>query len=475
MKTIRKKISTPFILIIFMIPFMTMILFNIALNIYIDRTGTEELKNNAASIEILIRQQLMENASAQTQNFDAVPGDENLTVLQEGLRKSKLSLLYQVKNMNIEFLLVSGEGRILFPKTYEDSFLNENLVDKARQELNKAGAGTIVKFHVGRNKYFAMDQELSNSPEATHLVFISSGSPIKRIVRVVNLILLSITLLAVGISSIIALIVSKSISKPITKLTGYAKRIGDNEYLSLPEDHSSVEIHELTRSMNEMSDRLKNYDNAQKSFLQNASHELRTPLMSIQGYAEGIAKGVFKDTAKTAEIICEESRRLNSLVEELLTLSRIENRNYKSDPAVQNISDVMREYVQRINGYAMKEQKSIRLENPDETIMAIIDEYLLSQAVMNIISNCIKYAKKEVTVSLFIENEFAVIRISDDGNGIAEEDLPHIFERFYKGKKGNFGLGLSIAKSAVDYMDGDIRAFNDDQGAVFVIRLPLVR
>lgn len=473
MKTIRKKISTPFILIIFMIPLMTMILFNMAMNIYVDRTAKEALRNNAAGIEILIRQQLLEGASDEIRN-DTVSAGENLTELQEELRRTKLTLLYNVKNVNIEFVIVSGEGRILFPESFEGGFLKEKLVGKARKVLAKSGDGSVVKFRSGKNKYFAMSQALSKGPDATQLIFLSSGNPAKNIVRAVNLILLCITLLAVGICSIIALFVSKSISNPITRLSRYAKRIGDNEYLTLPEDNSSVEIHALTKSMNEMSERLKNYDSAQKAFLQNASHELRTPLMSIQGYAEGIAKGVFTDTARTAEIICEESRRLNSLVEELLTLSRIENRNYTGELTILNLSDIMREFAERINGYAMKESKTIRLEYPDEVVMAKIDVNLLSQAVTNIISNCVKYAKKEVVVSLFTENRSAVIRISDDGDGILEEDLPFIFDRFYKGKKGNFGLGLSIAKSAIAFMDGHIQANNSDNGAVFTIRLPLL-
>jgi signal transduction histidine kinase len=275
---------------------------------------------------------------------------------------------------------------------------------------------------------------------------------------------------AAGISLTIALNISRTISRPITRLSEYAKRIGRGEFLSLTEDESSVELHELTANMNEMSDRLKNYDQTQKNFLQNASHELRTPLMSIQGYAEGIAGGVFSDTSKTALIICEESRRLNTLVDELLTLSRIENKSYQVDLADQNLSDMIKEYVQKINGYAMKEGKALHLHIESNDIHAKFDDSLLAQAVINIASNCIKYANSEVNITLYSQEHTAVIKIADDGNGIAESDLPHIFERFYKGKKGNFGLGLSIALSAVEFMGGTMKAYNNG-GAVFEVRL----
>lgn len=90
---------------------------------------------------------------------------------------------------------------------------------------------------------------------------------------------------------------------------------------------------------------------------------------------------------------------------------------------------------------------------------------------MNIISNCMRYAKTKIDVSLFLREANAVIRIQEDGPGIREEDLPHLFERFYKGKGGNFGLGLAISKSAVQSAGGEINAYNGETGAVFEITL----
>ncbi len=195
-----------------------------------------------------------------------------------------------------------------------------------------------------------------------------------------------------------------------------------------------------------MSKRLTDLDKAQKLFLQNASHEIRTPLMSIQGYAEGISKGIFSDTTKTADIICEESKRLNQLVDELLTLSRIENNTDESEFYVLNLSDVMKEVVQKIEGYALREQKKINVMLPPDVIMIKANDALLSQAMINIISN---------------------------GDGIPVQDLSHIFDRFYKGKNGNFGLGLAIVKSAILSLKGSIRAYNEN-GAVFEIKFQVI-
>ena len=474
MKTIKRKISTPFLMIIFVIPFMIMVLFNLAMYAYVDRSSKEELRNAGSSIEILVRQQLVDSALDKTDAESNSDTGKNLTALREGLKVSKMSLLHHVKNMNVEFLLISSEGEVLFPSSFEDSFLSDQIIREAEAEFARAEEGEIIQYRVGRTKYYATYQMLTSRQNATRLAFISSGSQVKGFVRFINMILLSIIALAVVIGSSIALAVSRSLSLPISRLTAHAKKIGAGEFITLPEDRSSIEINELTNSMNEMSEQLKNYDVAQKSFLQNASHELRTPLMSIQGYAEGIVNGVFTDTKKTAEIICDESRRLNSLVEQLLTLSRIENKNYRSDMVCCNLSDHIKEYLLRINGYALREKKNIELKIPEDAIMVRIDDVLLLQAVNNIISNCIRYSKSAVTVSLFSENNIVVIKIHDDGQGISPEELSHIFERFFKGKKGEFGLGLAIAKSAVEFMDGRVTAYNEN-GAVFEIRLPLYR
>lgn len=468
MKTIKTKISSPFLKIIFAIPIMILILFNLSMHVYVDRTSREELKSAASGIEILIRQQLMDNALNQTAD---TMSSEGLTGLRNNLKLSKASLLNHVKSMNIEFLLIAKDGTVLFPKSYNDSFLSQRIVAKATANLDRAEENTIVKYRVGREKYYTTYQVLTDGPASTRLAFISSGSQAAFFARLVNMILFVITVLSAALATSIALKVSKELSLPISRLTDYAKRIGGGEFLELPEDLSSVEIYELTRSMNEMSQQLKQYDNAQKSFLQNASHELRTPLMSIQGYAEGISAGVFPDAKKTAEIIRAESRRLNHLVEQLLTLSRIENKNYQGELVCSNLCDNMKEYLQRINGYAMKEGKLVKQYFPDEAYAAMIDDALLAQAVINILSNCVKHARRTVTAALFAEGGNAVIQISDDGDGISEEDLPHIFERFYKGKGGNFGLGLSIAKSAVEFMGGSITAYNNN-GAVFEIHIP---
>ena len=118
-------------------------------------------------------------------------------------------------------------------------------------------------------------------------------------------------------------------------------------------------------------------------------------------------------------------------------------------------------------------QKKIKLEFlPGDEHKIISDVMLLGRAFSNVTSNCIRYAKETVQISVEESGDQLKLTIRDDGPGIAENDLPHLFDRFYKGKNGNHGLGLSIAKRSMEYMGGDIAAESSPDGAVFTIILP---
>lgn len=463
MKTINQKISKSFLRLIIITLLVIMLLFNIAMRIFSQSMALRELKKTVLAVETIIRQQVSLNDRNQSNNEAML---ENLKLIRGTLRISNLS-------SSVELIILDADGQIRFPQNYSDGFLSDGIVKKAVETADDKKPGLVYSFRSAGIKYFVINKSFAgNRVPAFKIIFISRSSGFWGIIRIINIILLSIIALAIAVGSFVAVKLSKSITKPISDLSKHAKEIGQGRFVILPADESSAEINDLTNNMNEMSKRLMDYDRTQKMFLQNASHEIRTPLMSIQGYAEGISRGIFSDTVKTAEIICEESKRLNKLVEDLLTLSRIENNTYEQELSVINLSNIIKEYIQKITGYAIKENKRLKLNIMDNNITVNANDTLLSAAVINIISNCIKYAHSEIDVSLYKQGDFAVIKISDDGDGIFQKDLPHIFDRFYKGKKGNFGLGLSIAKSSVEAMGGQIKACNEN-GAVFEIELPL--
>lgn len=464
MKTIKKKILIPFLALIIVIPIVTLLFFNIAMRIYINNSARQGLRNTVQTMNTLIKKELIETPS----DFSNNAVDKAFSNINGALRASKLAA-------NTELLLFNKKLALVYPRSLTGTFIDKGLTEKITQILTSATKNKIYTLRSNGKNYIMSGYKLTNMTlgRTSHIVFVSSLNSADVLINTINFILLLIMLLGIGIGIYIANRVSNRISKPVTQLCEITEDIGRGEFL-LPKHNTDItELSNLYQSINAMSSRLDTYNTAQKAFLQNASHELRTPLMSIQGYAEGIINGVLPDTRHAAEIINSESKRLNTLVDELLTLSRIENQTYSKQMEKHNLSDMVREYVQRLDGFMIKEKKQLMINLPDYAIYVCADDHLLSQAVMNIASNCIRYAQSTVTISILDQNQDVILRITDDGNGIREADLPHIFERFYKGQGGNFGLGLAISKSAVEFMGGSISAYNGDAGAIFEIKLQI--
>ena len=211
----------------------------------------------------------------------------------------------------------------------------------------------------------------------------------------------------------------------------------------------------------------------QQTFFQNASHELKTPLMAIQGYAEGIQAGVM-DTGSAAEVILEESDRMTELVEELLDISKIDMGRQRLTLSEMDVRELLYDSIRAVEP-ATAGGIAIVPDFPEEPVMVSCDDTRLRRAVTNILSNGVRYARSQLCLTCRADKRHVTIRIQDDGDGIAEEDLPHIFDRFYMGRSGKSGIGLALTKEIVHLHRGTIRAYNGDSGAVFEISIPVSR
>ena len=211
----------------------------------------------------------------------------------------------------------------------------------------------------------------------------------------------------------------------------------------------------------------------QQTFFQNASHELKTPLMAIQGYAEGIQAGVM-DTDSAAEVILAESDRMTELVEELLDISKIDMGRQPLTLSETDIRELLYDGIRAVEPIAAG-GITIVPDFPEEPVMVSCDDTQLRRAVTNILSNGVRYARSELRLTCRTDKRHVTIRIQDDGDGIAEEDIPHIFDRFYMGRSGKSGIGLALTKEIIHLHRGTIRAYNGETGAVFEISIPVSR
>ena len=463
MKTLKREILTPMILLIVLVPAVTLLFFNVGMRIYVQKTARDELKDAMLPIETLARQEL---------------SDSSGTLTESRLENAAAKLTEAVQTSNLtggRLLIYNNRDRLVYPKTLPNGFVTSGLAKKIAARLAFTSQDGRVEQIKGDNRTYLMTSYVlsGNTGSQLILVLVSQQGATNMLIRMINLILLTIMLVGIGIGVLVAGRISARVSKHVEQACTATEHIGQGDF-SYPkwEETNITEFHQLSQSILRMSERLQASERSQRDFLQNASHELRTPLMSIQGYAEGIMNGIVPDVRKAAGIINSESLRLNNLVKELLMLSRIESRTAEQKPVRLDLCEVLPEFVQRLGGIEMTQKKTIALSLPQQPVIMTADEELLSCAVMNIISNCMRYAKAQIEVALFLQQASAVVRVQDDGLGISEEDLPHLFERFYKGKGGNFGLGLAISKSAVQSLGGEIRAYNGETGAVFEITLP---
>ena len=350
------------------------------------------------------------------------------------------------------------------PDSYEDSPHKLNVNDNFYLVQAKNYTGII------ENGVFVPDDSDKNSADY-YVLFYINITPMQNFIDKVNLVLMAALALS-GIGSIFFLfLTTRQVNKDFEKLKAYLLSIGKHKLKETDKPVSNYsEIEAVITAVNEMSEMLLESENVQKRFFQNASHELRTPLMSIQGYAEGIKYHVIPENEAT-DVILKESGKMASLINEILFLSKMET----TEPEFENvnIAELMAEVSDNFRLMAKENNINILCETEVKPIISA-DIKLLDRLLGNLVSNGIRYAKSEIKLSCEISDNNIVIKVSDDGNGIAKEDLPHIFERFYKGKGGKFGIGLSMASDIAKLHKGRLEVDSGEKGTVFKLSLPQI-
>lgn len=474
-KTIKKSIFLSHISIIVISVILTSLIFNLCLNIYLKVQTRSQLLSAAKIIQKTMTTEFFSSSAI---------GGGLLKEEREAL-KSLLKINRVLKQtqtfLDINYALVGTNENLVSPKDIineDEEFLRTqlipSLIKKAAFNITR-NKNRIVYFQVDDKKFAALIHPVTseNNRKLGSLILYSDLKNNKNLTFAINAILLSILLITSLIALTISNTVSKRISKPVTLLGKYAQDIGERNYTSGSIKYEDDEIGDLAKTMESMAEKLSAYDNTMKTFLQNASHELRTPLMSIQGYAEGIKYGVIDDKDNAVEIIIDESKRLTTIVEDLLYLSKLDSFQDSISLEDLNGEEMLMGCIERVNGIALQKKINISFYTQDKNLSLRADEEKLSRAIINILGNCLRYAKKEIKLTLNKVDTNLIITIEDDGPGFESNELSNIFERFFKGKSGKYGLGLAITRSIVEKHNGTVTAENSsNKGACFKINLP---
>ena len=283
------------------------------------------------------------------------------------------------------------------------------------------------------------------------------------------------SLLGLGLTAVIlSVLAARRISRPLQELTAAAEGLASGAHAQRVQTESSDEIGRLASTFNRMADRLEAQEQLRKQLVSNAAHELRTPLMIIRGELEGMMDGLLPVTPEALQSLHDEASRLTTILDGVDELTRAQTAALQLHRQSVALSPLLQGIVSRFERNAQEQQVSILVQG-DQNLSVWIDPDRFTQIMVNLITNALKAMPNggRLEIHLSATPQARYIEVIDTGTGIPEELLPHIFERFAKGKTGGLGLGLAIVKELVIAHGGSISVSSKpDNGTCFRIELP---
>jgi two-component system phosphate regulon sensor histidine kinase PhoR len=276
----------------------------------------------------------------------------------------------------------------------------------------------------------------------------------------------------------------RKVSHPLAEIVEEANHFAQGDFKSTLTGFDIKEIDELGSALNSMAKQLDRLENLRQDFVANVSHELKTPIATVKSYVETLLDGAQHnpdDVERFLKIVLKQNNRLAAIVDDLLTLSRLQ-----SAPASQILELQQRDACEMLQAsidicQARADAKAIQIDlRCKQPISIMADESLMTQALVNLLDNAIKYSNENTAITLFAEEGVNQIRLSvcDQGPGIAEEHIPRLFEKFYRVDKsrsrrvGGTGLGLAIVKHIANVHQGEVSVKNNGgAGCCFHITL----
>ncbi len=286
-----------------------------------------------------------------------------------------------------------------------------------------------------------------------------------------------VALVLIGAIVAVAVRVVRRISTPLDDLHEAAGRVAEGDYSARVAEKGSPEVQSLGRAFNNMAARLSQADEQRRNLLADTTHELLTPLTVIQGNLEGMLDGVYPADEANLRSILDETNILSRLLEDLRTLALAESGTLQLKKEPVDLLMYLKDVTSVFQSQAAAQGVTITVKAAGNLPMAEIDPARMRQVLSNLLANDLRYTPAGSTISLGCESDGKniLLSIQDEGPGIAEGDLEHVFERFYKSTdSGGMGLGLAIAKHLVEAHGGRVSAENaPGRGTIFRIALPI--
>jgi signal transduction histidine kinase len=348
---------------------------------------------------------------------------------------------------------------------------SNTLTEAVPANLSKYTAVTsssIKDLWKGTDGRYVMD--VSPIPQGT-LTLLTPMSKIKAIEQALLGRLILVICIVGAIMFLLSLFITKRLIQPLMNLKQELKKVKQRHFTDVQLVKAGGEIGAVAQAVYEMAGELNRFNEVQKQFFQNASHELKTPLMSIAGYAEGIRDGIFEgeNVRKGLDVILGESGRLGKIVSEMTLLAKLDSEADIFKPSKVSLNELLTETSERVNPLLVKKGLTLHIACPENKELFIMaDQDKLLQALLNVVTNAARYAIEEIHITANLEKGMIALSVSDDGPGFPQELLPTLFHRFVKGKDGESGLGLAIARAIVERCGGLVQAANCKEGGAVI-------
>jgi two-component system OmpR family sensor kinase/two-component system sensor histidine kinase BaeS len=292
-----------------------------------------------------------------------------------------------------------------------------------------------------------------------------------------------VALFAGGVAIVLGVAFSRSLAQPLNRLAAAARAIAAHDLTQRVQPGGTAEVIEVGHAFNEMASSLEKAEELRRNMVADVAHELRTPLSVLQGNLSGLLDGVFPLEMTEVARLYDETRLLSRLVDDLRELAQAEAGQLHLDLRPIDVAGVVRSTVEAFSAIAAEQQVILTSEAPSDVPRAQADPGRLAQVLRNLLANALRHTPPggSIRVTVSSRPDWVEVSVSDTGEGIAEEDLPHVFDRFWRGDKsraretGGSGLGLAIARRLIEAQGGQIGAASElGKGSRFWLRLPVV-
>ncbi|MEH7250362.1 HAMP domain-containing sensor histidine kinase [Neobacillus niacini] len=379
------------------------------------------------------------------------------------------------KNVVTKVVITNSQQSILA------SSINPNQDKKEHLRLGESEKlSGIIEDDWRNHEYIISASPIENGKGFVYMYY--PANILRDIVFVMNILILltsiGIILLALGLIGIL----SRRLTKPLVTMKEATNRMSLGKYKQIIPISGNDEIAQLGNSIQMLGERLQEYEDNRNDFLASVSHELRTPLTYIKGYSDILTKGIIKDSMEQEEylkIISKETKRISFLINDLFEMSKLQVGTFNLNRENAFINPIIEKVITSLKPAATNKGLKLNENLQLEEYPVSIDILRMEQVFYNLIENAIKYTNKgEITVRTYRKKEFIIIEIEDSGIGIPTEDLPKIWDRFYRvdpsrtRKTGGTGLGLYVVKSIIESHDGQMRVNSvENEGSTFTIFL----